>query len=189
MVKMAFLSNFKEDIKRYIPDSKINIKILIRLVMNRSLIAVAIYRFGHWCYFINKNILIKWPLKFIYYFLYKILMEFIFGLYMPAECQIGNGLYIGGFCGLVINPATKIGDYCTIGHGVVIGTAADGTPRAPTIGNNVFIGAGAVVLGGIEIGANVRIGANAVVVKNVPDNVTVAGVPAVIIKNNVRTVK
>ena len=186
---MAFLSNFKEDIKRYMPGGKRNIKILIRLVMNRSLIAIVIYRFGHWCFFNNKNIIIKWPLQFIYFFLYKILMEFIFGLYMPAECHIGKGIYIGGFCGLVINPATKIGKHCTIGHGVVIGTAADGTPRAPKIGNNVFIGAGAVVLGGIEIGNNVRIGANAVVVKNIPDNVTVAGVPAIIVNNNVQTVK
>ena len=182
MAKMAFLSNFKEDIKRYLPGEKINVRILIRLVMNRSLIAVAIYRFGNWCYFSRKKALIKLPLKFIYFFVYKILVEFIFGLYMPAECQIGKGLYIGGFCGLVINPATKIGDHCTLGHGVVIGTAADGTPRAPKIGNNVFIGAGAVVLGGIEIGDNVRIGANAVVVKSVPDDVTVGGVPAIIIR-------
>jgi len=186
---MAFLSNFKEDIKRYMPDGKINARILIRLLMNRSLMAIAVYRFGHWCCFNNKNIIIKWPLKFIYFFLYKILVEFIFGLYMPAECQIGKGMYIGGFCGLVINPATKIGNHCTIGHGVVIGTAADGTPRAPSIGNNVFIGAGAVVLGGIKVGNNVRIGANAVVVKSVPNDVTVAGVPAVIVKNNVHTVK
>jgi serine O-acetyltransferase len=149
--------------------------------MNRSLIAIAIYRFGNWCYFSGKRTVIKLPLKFIYLFLYKILVEFIFGLYVPAECQIGKGLYIGGFCGLVINPATKIGDHCTLGHGVVIGTAADGTPRAPILGNNVFIGAGAAVLGGIEIGDNVRIGANAVVVKSFPDAVTIAGVPAVIV--------
>lgn len=182
MAKMVFLGNFKEDVRRYLPDGKLNVKTLIRLVMNRGLIAIAIYRFGHWCYFSGKRTVIKLPLRFIYLFIYKLLVEFIFGLYMPAECQIGKGLYIGGFCGLVINPATKIGDHCTLGHGVVIGTAADGTPRAPTIGNNVFIGAGAAVLGGIEIGNNVRIGANAVVVKSVPDDVTVGGVPAVIIR-------
>ena len=186
---MAFLSNLKEDFKRYVPGGKINTKILIRLLTHRSIIAIAIYRFGHWCYSGNKNNMIKLPLKILYFFLYKILVEFIFGLYLPAECQIGRGLYLGGFSGLVINPTVRIGNYCTLGHGVVIGTAADRTPKAPVIGNNVFIGAGAVVLGGIEIGNNVRIGANAVVIKDVPNDVTVAGVPAVIVKKNDRTVK
>lgn len=70
--------------------------------------------------------------------------------------------------------ASKIGEKLTVFQNVTIGT--NGSPKGPTIGNNVLIGAGAVVIGNIKIGDNVRIGANATVVKDVPSNTTV--VPA-----------
>ena len=180
---MAFLNNFKEDIKRFLSNDQISFRDIFRLTMTQSLYVIAIFRFGHWCAFSVKNKIIRWPLKVIYIILNKIIVEIILGVYIPAQCSIGKGLYLGQFTalGLAISPNAIIGENCVIGHGVLIGTAADGTSRAPKIGNNVLIGTGAVVLGGIEIGNNVRIGANAVVVKNVPDNVTVAGVPAVII--------
>lgn len=64
-------------------------------------------------------------------------------------------------------------------HGVTIGAEKE---QSPILGNNIFIGAGAKIIGGVRIGDNVKIGANAVVVKDVPDNATVVGVPARIIK-------
>jgi serine O-acetyltransferase len=67
----------------------------------------------------------------------------------------------------------------------VIGASHNGLPvQVPVLGNNIFIGAGAKVLGGIRVGNNVKIGANAVVVKDVSDNVTVAGIPARIISQH-----
>ena len=81
--------------------------------------------------------------------------------------------------GIVIGETAEIGDDCTIYHQVTLGgTGKDKNKRHPTIGNNVMIGAGSKVLGPIRIGNNVKIGAGAVVLKNVPDNVTVVGVPA-----------
>ena len=100
-------------------------------------------------------------------------------------CVIGRGVYFQeGLVlmhpiGVVINGGVKGGKNVVIESGVVIGTARHGFPvEVPTIGNDVFIGAGAKILGGITIGNHVKIGANAVVLKDVPDGVTVVGIPA-----------
>ncbi|AXY02862.1 hypothetical protein D1115_17910 [Vibrio alfacsensis] len=75
-----------------------------------------------------------------------------------------------------------IGKNCNISQGVTIGKINQGNKiGAPIIGNNVYIAPGAKIIGGIHIGDNVAIGANAVVVTDVPDNVTVGGIPAKII--------
>jgi serine O-acetyltransferase len=106
-------------------------------------------------------------------------------------CVIGLGVEFGkGFVlmhpiGVIINGAVKGGEKVVIESGVVIGTSHIGLPvEVPILGDNIFIGAGARVLGGIYVGNNVKIGANAVVVKDVPDNVTVAGIPAKIISKH-----
>jgi serine O-acetyltransferase len=101
-------------------------------------------------------------------------------LYLSTR-QIGSGLYIQHGDSSII-AAKKIGGNCWINQGVTIGYTSKG--ESPEIGNQVTINAGAKVLGPIKVGNNVVIGANAVVVKNVPDNCTVVGVPAYIIKRN-----
>jgi serine O-acetyltransferase len=179
----SFLKIIQKDISRYSSSySMSSPRIFSRNLINQKIWAIAIYRFGHWACFSCSTPLINVIFKFIYIFLNKAIVEILLGLYIPAQCQIGGGLYLAGFLGLVINPNVKIGENCTIGHGVVIGTAGDGTPRAPEIGDNVYIGAGAVLLGGIKIGDNVRIGANSVVIHDVPSDVTVAGVPSKIVR-------
>ena len=80
--------------------------------------------------------------------------------------------------GVVIHPQSVIGKNIVIQHSVTIGETSKGVP---VIGNNVFIGARAVVIGDITIGNNVKIGAGAVVTKDIPDNCTAVGVPAKII--------
>jgi serine O-acetyltransferase len=92
-----------------------------------------------------------------------------------------DGVYVchNGF-GIVINPDAKIGKGTVIQHSVTIGIN-DPKKGAPTVGENVFIGCRACVLGDIKIGNNVKIGAGAVVLKDVPDNCTVVGVPAHIV--------
>ena len=84
-----------------------------------------------------------------------------------------------GLNGIVISHNAKIGSNCTIFHQVTIG---EGNGGAPTIGNNVLIGAGAKIIGGIKIGDNVKIGAGCVVSKDVPDNSTVVSAPNRIIR-------
>ena len=91
----------------------------------------------------------------------------------------GPGLSLAHYGSIVVNGNAKVGKNCRIHSGVNIGR----NNEAPTIGDNVYIGPGAKIWGKITIGNNVAIGANAVVSKDVPDNVTVAGVPFKIISN------
>lgn len=90
----------------------------------------------------------------------------------------GPGLSIAHYGALVVNSKAKIGCNCRIHAMVVIG-ATDGDPGAPVIGDNVYIGSGAKIIGNIHIADNVAIGANAVVVKSIEEpGTTWAGVPA-----------
>ena len=85
--------------------------------------------------------------------------------------------------GVVIGETATIGDDCTIYHNSTLGgTGKDKYKRHPDIGNNVMVGSGAKVLGPIKIGNNVKIGANAVVLHDIPNNVTVVGVPERIVR-------
>lgn len=84
-----------------------------------------------------------------------------------------------GLNGIIIHMKSVIGENATIYHQVTIASSKGGTP---IIGDNVVIGTGAKIIGGVHIGNNVKIGANAVVVKDIPDNCTVVGVPGVIVK-------
>lgn len=97
--------------------------------------------------------------------------------------KIGPGLYCPHPFGIVIGYAEigsnfTIGQHCSIGNKAPVGQVANIDRGKTIIGDNVFMGAGAVILGPVRIGNNVTIGANAVVTKDIPDNVTVVGVPA-----------
>ena len=107
------------------------------------------------------------------------------GIEIHPGAIIGDGLFIDHGTGVVIGETAIVGNNVTMFHGVTLG--GSGTPsskkkRHPTVGNNVFIGCGAKLLGDITIGDNVKIGANAVVLKDVPSNVTVVGVPTKVVK-------
>lgn len=116
----------------------------------------------------------------------KFLIYFLFNAYIPYQVEIGKGSKFGyGGLGIVLHPRVKIGRNVIISQQVTIGGRSN-IYSVPVIGNNVLIGSGAKILGNITIGDNVVIGANAVVVKSVPKNCVVAGVPAKIIKSNIR---
>jgi len=97
--------------------------------------------------------------------------------------KFGKGFVILHSVAVVINGAVEAGENLVIEHGVTIGAEKY---KIPHIGNNVFLGAGAKVIGAVTIGNNVKIGANAVVVKDIPDNSTAVGIPAKVI-NKTRT--
>ena len=104
-----------------------------------------------------------------------------YGFQILPNTKIGKGLYIGHRGPVVINGLAEIGDNCTLTHIVNIGQTNRGKKAGcPKIGNKVFIGAGAVVVGKIVIGDNVLIAPNAYVNFDVPDNSIVTGNPAVI---------
>ena len=104
--------------------------------------------------------------------------RFFTGIEIHPGATIGRCLFIDHGTGVVIGETAIIGDYVTIFHGVTLGgTGKETGKRHPTIGNHVFIGSGAKVLGNIKIGNNVKIGANAVILNDVCDNKTVVGIP------------
>ena len=131
------------------------------------------------------NILWRYNLKF----LARLIMHFarIFtGIEIHPAAKIGSNFFMDHGLGIVIGETTEIGENVTIYQGVTLGGIMPSVEsdlqrnqkRHPTIGNNVIIGSGAQILGAINIGDDARIGANSVVSRDVPANVTVAGVPA-----------
>lgn len=107
------------------------------------------------------------------------------GIEIHPGATIGKGLFIDHGAGVVIGETAIIGDNVTMFHGVTLGgTGKEKGKRHPTIGNNVFIGCGAKILGNVTIGDNVKIGANAVILKDIEANTTVVGVPGIIVKRN-----
>lgn len=140
---------------------------------------MAVYRFGRWRYGIRPRIL-RMPFSAAYHVLFK-LVQVVAGIELPCEVPVGRNFVIEHSGGMVVSGYARIGDNCRIRPGVIIGLARIEEPCAPTIGNNVDIGAGAKLIGGIVIGDNVRIGANAVVVRDVPPDSIAVGIPARII--------
>ncbi|MEO1784393.1 serine O-acetyltransferase [Thermodesulfobium sp. 4217-1] len=110
------------------------------------------------------------------------------GIEIHPGAAIGRRFFIDHGMGVVIGETSIVGDDVTIYQYVTLGgTGKDKGKRHPTIGNNVVIGAGAIVLGPITIGDNVRIGAGAVVIKTVPENSTVVGNPGrIVVRNGVK---
>ena len=105
-----------------------------------------------------------------------------FGISIPFETSIASGFYIGHFGGIVVNEACVIGKNCNISHGVTLGVSNRGNKQGcPTIGDNVYIGPGAKIIGAVRIGNHVAIGANAVVTHDIPDHGVAVGIPARVI--------
>lgn len=109
----------------------------------------------------------------------------LFNCVVPSHCAIGSrtSLEHRGVA-VVLNRKTRIGRDCSIGAQVVIGGRGKGIEGVPVVGDRVYIGVGAKLLGGIEIGNDVVIGANSVVLRDVPSGATVAGVPARILRTD-----
>jgi len=109
-------------------------------------------------------------------------VRIVFGGHVPYTATIGSGTSFGcGGLGVVLHPDTVIGKNCMIAQNVTIGGRSN-FPEVPKLGTNVFVGTGAKILGPVTIGDNVKIGANAVVIRDIPSNSTVVGIPARIIK-------
>jgi serine O-acetyltransferase len=107
----------------------------------------------------------------------------ITGIEIHPGATIGRRFFIDHGMGVVIGETAEIGDDVVLYQGVTLGgTGNERGKRHPTIGNNVVVGTGAKVLGGITIGNHVRIGAGSVVIRSVPDNSTVVGVPGRVVR-------
>ena len=138
------------------------------------------------CYRINNFLWTKLHLKLLARLLSQI-ARFFTGIEIHPGATIGKRLFIDHGMGVVIGETTIIGDDCVLYQGVTLGGVGTGehkVKRHPTLLNNVMVSAGAKVIGDVTIGNNTILGAQTVVLKDVPDNCTVVGVPAFIVKEN-----
>lgn len=160
------------------------------MTVNKKLIrrsVLSTYRFGHWVYYSVKMPGVRHLLLLVYAVLDMVFVRIAAGSEIPAECHIGKGFQIPHATGIVIRKNVRIGDNVVILHQVTIGANPPSRARkggSPKIGNNVYIGAGAKILGPVSVGDNARIGANAVVVQDVPANATAVGVPARVVRES-----
>ena len=163
------LKNLREDIDAMIardPAARSRLEVVL---LYPGFQAVMLHRVAHACWAGGWRILGRSISQF---------GRWVTGIEIHPGARIGRRFFIDHGMGVVIGETTEIGDDCTLYHGVTLGgTSWDKGKRHPTLGNDVVIGAGAKVLGPILIGPGVRIGSNAVVLKDVPEGMTVVGVP------------
>ncbi len=168
------LERFKEDvavIREKDPAARSAIEIVL---LYSGFKAVRTYRKAHWCY--------RHGLKFLARWLSQRCVRRT-NIEIHPGATIGRRLFIDHGTGVVIGETTIIGDDCTLYQGVTLGgTGKDTGKRHPTLGNHVMVGAGAKVLGPIEIHDNARIAAGAVVLTEIPENATAVGVPARVVR-------
>jgi serine O-acetyltransferase len=135
--------------------------------------ALIFHRFAHWLHGLHLLLIAR---------LTSHLARFLTGIEIHPGASIGQGVFIDHGMGVVIGETAIIGDYALIYQGVTLGgTGKECGKRHPTLGENVVVGAGAKVLGNIQIGNNARIGAGSVVLRDVPADCTVVGIPGRIV--------
>lgn len=140
--------------------------------------ALMIHRLGHWLWGNG----FRWAARFTSH-----IGRWLTGIEIHPGAKIGRRFFIDHGMGVVIGETAIIGDDCTLYHGVTLGgTSWDKGKRHPTLQNGVVIGAGAKVLGPIEVGEGARVGSNSVVVKPVPAGATVVGIPGHIIDSDAK---
>jgi len=153
----------------------------VEFLLYPGLHAIVVHRFCHFLW--------KLGLPFFPRLLSQI-SRFFTGIEIHPGAKIGKGFFIDHGMGVVVGETAEIGKDCVLFHNVTLGgTGKHKGKRHPTLGNNVMIGTGAILLGPITVGDNVKIGANTfILMRDVPDNVTVAGTPGRIVKMNGREV-
>lgn len=135
--------------------------------------ALLLHRFAHWLHLLGLPLV---PRAISH------LSRLLTGIEIHPGAQIGRSVFIDHGMGVVIGETAIVGDFCLIYQGVTLGgTGKESGKRHPTLGENVVVGAGAKVLGNLQIGNNVRIGAGSVVLREVPSDCTVVGVPGRVI--------
>jgi serine O-acetyltransferase len=174
--------NIKSDLARYtITEQRSK---LASFILSPGVLAGIYYRIGHWIWYAEgsaaKLLIILRP----FYIIGKRFIEMYTGISVSPQARIGSGLYFNHFGSIFIGAST-IGDNCNFAHEITVGIAGRGSKRGrPEIGDRVFVGPGAKVLGPVKIGNDVSIGANAVVTKDLVDRAVAVGVPAKVVSYN-----
>jgi serine O-acetyltransferase len=167
------MPNIREEVASILerdPAGKSRLEVLL---CYSGLHAVYAFRITHWLWNHQFRLLARWLSQ---------VARFLTGIEIHPAAQIGNRLFIDHGMGVVIGETSIVGNDVTIYQGATLGGTGKGKlKRHPTIGNSVVIGAGAKILGDIQVGDNSRIGAGSVVLRDVPSDSTVVGVPGHIV--------
>ncbi len=142
----------------------------IKVLLQPGTIAVVMYRFGHWAHSLRLPV-IRHALTALAGII-RYIFQWGHHIHISSRAEIGPGFVIHLPYAIFIPPTAKIGKNCVVNSGVLITWGVRG------IGDNVWLGPGARVMGKVRIGNNVHVVANSVVLTDVPDNMMVAGVPA-----------
>ncbi len=139
--------------------------------------ALATHRYGNWCRGID-NRLLRGPFMVLYRMAYRRCRN-VYGIELPYAATVGRGVIFEHQGGIVIHGNAVIGDGCIIRQGVTLGNRHLDKPLdAPVLGRNVNVGAGACLLGKVNVGDDAAIGANSVVLSDVAEGTAVVGIPA-----------
>ena len=168
---LPFWSTIWADVARFSEEGD-GLRVLVRGLLSQGFLAILGYRIFRW---FDEHHIPTQPFRFFV----ERFIEIVTGISIPAETRIGKGLRIHHFGGIFIHSDVVIGEYCTMYQGVTLGDLG-GWGGVPQVGDHVIIGAGAKLVGSIEIGSYCQIGANAVVRTSVPSGCTAVGVPAVV---------
>lgn len=156
------------DLKRISPTGQgTSVRTVVAGLLSQGFQAILVYRLFNW---LHRHGISGQPLRFVC----ERFIEITAGISIPACCSIGKGFRIHHFGGIIFHPTVKIGENCTLYHGVTIGDRG-GSGNAAVIGKNVMIGAGAKIIGEIVIGDNCLIGANTVVTRSMPADTVAIG--------------
>jgi serine O-acetyltransferase len=167
---------FKEEIKNTREKDPAARGFVQIILVYSGLHAIIAYRINHLFWKAGLKFIARW---------FAQIARFFTGIEIHPAAQIGKGLFIDHGMGVVIGETSIVGDNVTLFQGVTLGgTGKETGKRHPTLGDNIVVGAGAKILGNINIGSNSYIGANAVVLRDVPSNSTVVGVPGHVTKQD-----
>ncbi len=171
------------DFSRYLWFHKKHVDIFLFVAVffhNPGMLFSILYRIEH-TFLTSKSIFFHYAGVILQPF-YYIMTYYVLDIDIDPTVKVGKGLYVHNR-GIIVSATTTIGNNCTILGPITIGMNLNGL-KAPSIRNNVTVCTGARIIGDISIGNNVIVGANAVVIRNVRSGVIVGGVPAVILKKN-----
>ena len=166
----------KKDLFRY--EGKNSDRILVQL---RYLFFVPGFQY---IYFLRKTQNARWIVARAFYSALLKLKSYRFGIQIPSQTKIGEGLRILHWGHVVVNPNAVIGKNFNISQGCLIGMAEGKKKGVPVIGDNVVMNANSMIIGGVKIGDNVLIAPGAFVNFDVPDNSIVIGNPGKIIQKD-----
>jgi serine O-acetyltransferase len=175
---MKAVEYLKEDSQTVLAKDPAARSVLEVLLLYPGVQAIWLHRAAHWLWQHNRLFLGRLVSHF---------SRWLTGVEIHPAARIGRRVFIDHGMGVVIGETAKVGDDVLMYSGVVLGSASlEAFKRHPTVGNNVMIGAGAIVLGPITVGDNARIGAGAVVVRPVPAGATVVGLAAHVVERSCR---